>query len=157
MNDPEREHLQYFLDAQRRAVTAIVDRLPAALARRAVVPSGWNVAGMVEHLAGAEYFWFEVVLAGRSELPVWRGEAPEGRLSLVEAVGAYRRQCERSNAVLAATPLDSLPLGAVPATSAEFVDARKIVLHMIEETARHAGHLDVARELLDGRTGLGPR
>ena len=112
---------------------------------------------MVEHLAGAEYFWFEMVLAGRSEPPVWRGEAPEGSLSLREAVGAYRRQWERSDAVFAETSLDALPLGMVPAPLAEFRDARKIVLHMIEETARHAGHLDVARELLDGRTGLGPR
>jgi uncharacterized damage-inducible protein DinB len=157
VSDPEREHLQHFLDVQRRAVTAIVDRLAPALARRAVLPSGWTVAGMVEHLAGSEYFWFEVVLAGRSDLPVWRGEAREGSLSLVEAVGAYRRQWERSDAVIADTPLEALPLGSVPASGAEFRDARKIVLHMIEETARHAGHLDVARELLDGRTGLGPR
>jgi uncharacterized damage-inducible protein DinB len=157
VNEPEREQLQHFLDAQRRAVTAIVDGLAPRLARRAILPSGWNVAGMVEHLAGSEYFWFEVVLAGRTEPPVWRGEASEGSLSLREAVGAYRRQWARSDAVFAETSLDALPRGSVPASSAEFRDARKIVLHMIEETARHAGHLDVARELLDGRTGLGPR
>jgi hypothetical protein len=39
----------------------------------------------------------------------------------------------------------------------EFIDLRRILLHMIEETARHAGHLDIARELIDGKTGLGPR
>ncbi|HUR07033.1 MAG TPA: DUF664 domain-containing protein [Nonomuraea sp.] len=70
----------------------------------------------------------------------------------------YRAQCERSNAVLAATPLSTPPRGRHPGRLGnEVTDLRRIVLHMIEETARHAGHLDVARELLDGRTGLGPR
>lgn len=64
-----------------------------------------------------------------------------------------------SDAVLAATPLSAPPRGRHPVLPGEdeVTDLRWIVLHMIEETARHAGHLDIVRELLDGRTGLGPR
>lgn len=67
-------------------------------------------------------------------------------------------QIERSNAVLASVPLSAAPLGRHNREGADQVtDLRFIVLHMIEETARHAGHLDIARELIDGKTGLGPR
>jgi hypothetical protein len=60
--------------------------------------------------------------------------------------------------VLALMPLSSPPRGRAYGEIAEQVsDVRWIVLHMIEETARHAGHLDIARELIDGQTGLGPR
>ena len=70
----------------------------------------------------------------------------------------YRAQCERSDAILAATPMSTVPRGRHPdPLGAETADLRRIVLHMIEETARHAGHLDAVRELLDGTTGLGPR
>jgi len=56
------------------------------------------------------------------------------------------------------TPLPARPIGRHNREGAgEVTDLRFIVLHMIEETARHAGHLDIARELIDGRTGLGPR
>jgi Protein of unknown function (DUF664) len=59
----------------------------------------------------------------------------------------YRDQCERANALLASTPLSSRPRGRAYAEIADEVsDLRWIVLHMIEETARHAGHLDIARE-----------
>ena len=70
----------------------------------------------------------------------------------------YRDQCARSNAVLSRTPLSTAPAGRHGDwLDDEVFDLRRIVLHMIEETARHAGHLDVVRELLDGRTGLGER
>jgi Protein of unknown function (DUF664) len=70
----------------------------------------------------------------------------------------YRDQRERANAVLASTPLSSPPRGrAYGEIAGEVSDLRWIVLHIIEETARHAGHLDIARELIDGQTGLGPR
>ena len=66
--------------------------------------------------------------------------------------------CARSDAVLAVTPLSAPPCGrhGDPEMD-EPPNVRWVVLHMIEETARHAGHLDIARELIDGQTGLGPR
>jgi hypothetical protein len=70
----------------------------------------------------------------------------------------YRDQCHVSNAVLRSNPLSAPPVGPIDdETDDEVTDLRWIALHMIEETARHAGHLDIVRELLDGQTGLGPR
>ncbi len=78
-------------------------------------------------------------------------------LPSAEIIRFYRDQCARSNAVLAVTPLSAPPRGRHGDPDMEPPNVRWVVLHMIEETARHAGHLDIARELLDGQTGLGPR
>jgi hypothetical protein len=72
-----------------------------------------------------------------------------------EILRFYRDQCASSDAVLAVTPLSARPRGSHGRY--EPPDVRWVVLHIIEETARHAGHLDIARELIDGQTGLGPR
>src|SRR5262249_1948521 len=79
-----------------------------------------------------------------------------------EVFGLYREEIARANAIIAATPLDALARRRDPRRgtwgwpeAAQPVTLRWIILHMIEETARHARHLDTARELLDGRTGLG--
>jgi hypothetical protein len=74
-----------------------------------------------------------------------------------EIIADYRDQCARSEAVLAMTPLSAPPRGGYGDPEMEPPNVRWVVLHMIEETARHAGHLEIARELLDGQTGLGPR
>ncbi len=75
-----------------------------------------------------------------------------------EVLSFYREQCAASDEVLASTSLTATPCGNVPPDLAdEIYSVRDIVLHMIEETARHAGHLDIARELIDGHTGLGAR
>ena len=63
----------------------------------------------------------------------------------------------RPDAMLAVTPLSAPPRGRHGDPEMEPPNVRWVVLHMIEETARHAGHLDIARELLDGQIGLGPR
>jgi hypothetical protein len=71
---------------------------------------------------------------------------------------SYRDQIGRANAVVATTRSPCRPAGRHNREGTQHVtDLRTIMLHMIEETARHAGHLDAARELLHGRTGLGPR
>lgn len=155
-----------FLAAQREAVLAIVEGLDEEAWHRSVIPTGWTPAGMVEHLAGAEFHWFQMVVAG-AEIELPEGEEMEPYdpmaafvtgMSSAEVIAEYRDICGRSDAVLAVTPLSAAPRGVhgdpdmeQPAT------VRWVVLHMIEETARHAGHLDIARELLDGRTRLGPR
>jgi hypothetical protein len=71
----------------------------------------------------------------------------------------YRQQCSISNEVLHSHELDAALLGEVGFDwpGEPITDLRWLALHLIEETARHAGHLDAARELLDGATGLGPR
>ncbi|NUS63524.1 MAG: DinB family protein [Saccharothrix sp.] len=149
-----------FLEAQRGAVLAILDGLDGDALTTAVLPSGWTPLGMVEHLGYAERHWFQEILHGRADPLPWPDDpAPLTTPRPAEEVFAfYRAQCERSDAILAATPLETRPVGRHPdPLGAETTDLRRIVLHVIEETARHAGHLDAVRELLDGRTGLGPR
>jgi hypothetical protein len=166
-HDADDQALLAFLQAQRDAVLSIVDGLDEAAWQRSVVPSGWTPAGMVEHLGGAEWHWFQGVVSGKEPEPAPGDEdrpAYDPMAAFVcdeppaEIIAFYREQCASSDAVLAVTPLSAKPLGkhGVPGEG-EPPDVRWIVLHMIEETARHAGHLDIARELLDGKTRLGPR
>ena len=162
----ERQALLAFLAAQRDAVLSIVEGLDEEAWQRAVVPSGWTPAGLVEHLGGAERHWFQGVVTGsHTKLPWDEGLPPyDPEAAFVcdrpsaEIIGYYRDQCARSDAVLAVTALSAPPRGRHgDPQMGEPPDVRWVVLHMIEETARHAGHLDIARELIDGQTGLGPR
>jgi Protein of unknown function (DUF664) len=165
--DGEARALLAFLAAQRDAVLSIVAGLDEDAWHRSVVPSGWTPAGLVEHLGGAEWHWFQGVVAGKHPEPAPGDEDlppydPTAAFVCdqpsAEIINFYRDQCASSDAVLAVTPLSARPRGrhGVPGQD-EPPDVRWVVLHMIEETARHAGHLDIARELLDGQTGLGPR
>jgi hypothetical protein len=121
---------------------------------------------MIEHLGYAERFWFKQVITGTADpLGDWsraEAEADDGPFTTSrpahEVLAFYREQVVRSDEILAGTPLDFRPAGHVPPDMADEIHTvRDVILHMIEEIARHAGHLDIARELLDGETGLGPR
>ena len=148
----ERAALLHFLAAQRRSALAIVEDLSGPDAARSAVPSGWTPASMIAHLAGAERHWFAFALGG-DRTPVRAGDAE----TLADAVAEYRAEIERSERLLAGFALADPPTVIPDELPGEIHTVRDVVLHMIEETARHAGHLDVARELIDGRTGLGPR
>lgn len=163
----ERQALLGYLAAQRAAVLAVVDGLDEPSLRRPVVPSGWTCLGLLEHLGHAERFWAQVVLSGEvSKLP-WTDEAegdwdPTAALvsdhEVGDVIAFYRDQSARTDAIVAGLGLDDRPPGVRrPDLPARTADVRDVILHLLEETARHAGHLDIARELLDGRTGLGPR
>jgi uncharacterized damage-inducible protein DinB len=162
------EMLRTFLRAQRESVLAIVEGLSEEAWHRSVVPTGWTPAGMLEHLGGAEWHWFQGVVAGKQpELPgdIDEDQPPYDPMSVVftsdassaEVAAFYRDQCAESEAVLATTPLSAPPRGKHGLGEVEPPNVRWVVLHMIEETARHAGHLDLARELLDGTVRLGGR
>jgi hypothetical protein len=160
VDDSEKNALSMFLEAQRASVLAIVDGLGAEALTTVVLPSGWTPLGLIEHLGYAERHWFQEVLTGTAEPLAWPDDhAPLTTSRPASVVFAfYRDQCRRSDAILASLPLSTPPRGRHPAPLGdETTDLRRIMLHMIEETARHAGHLDAARELLDGKTGLGPR
>ena len=162
----EAESLVYYLDQQRESALDIVDGLPEAALRSAVFPSGWTCLGLIHHLAvDDERYWFRGIAAGEPiEFPA--GEDPGWlvgpQLTSGQVFSLYREEIARANAIIASTPLDALACRRDPRWDAwgwpepeQTVTLRWIILHMIEETARHAGHLDTARELLDGRTGLG--
>ena len=160
MDDGGKSTLLKFLRAQRESVLAILDGLGEEALTSEVLPSGWTPLGMVEHLGYAERHWFQEIVTGMAVPVAWPDDhEPLTTPRSSEVVFAfYREQCRRSDEIFAAMSL-SAPLRERPAgpLGAEVVDLRGVVLHMIDETARHAGHLDVARELIDGRTGLGPR
>ncbi len=165
----EHERLKHFLDQQRNAVLAIIEGLDEAQLRTAVLPSGWTPIGLIWHLAGAEASWFQRVVLGVQPRIAWSDgiEDPPydpGRAFTTEhatsaVIEHYRRQCEISNEILRSRALDAPLAGdhGLDWPGEPITDVRWVALHMIEETARHAGHLDAARELIDGATGLGPR
>lgn len=159
---PETRLLLDHLDAQRRHVLGILEGLDEAALRRAVLPSGWNCLGLLQHLAlDDERFWFQAVVAGDATVIDQVMSAPEDAWRIgadvpVEQVfDLYREQMDRSNAIIEATPLDAEPAwwpDFFP--DFRFESLREVILHVLTETAVHAGHLDATRELIDGRTWL---
>ena len=152
---PERELLSGFLDWHRAVVVRKVDGLPLADATKVMTPTGLSPLSVVAHLAAVELGWFDETFLGR---PEDQALADHGNFQLspedtVESVvSEYHRACERSRAIVAeATSLDVLSSGQ--SRSFGHVSLRWILAHMLEETARHAGHLDIMREAIDGTTG----
>jgi hypothetical protein len=147
------------LSAQRDHVLGILEGLPDDALRRPVLPSGWTCLGLVRHLAiDVERFWFRSIIAGQqvepreSDAAVWQVTPDEPAESVF---GLYRQEIELANAIIAATPMDTAPARWPDEwPDWRFGDLRETILHVITETACHAGHLDAARELIDGRTWL---
>ena len=147
------------LDAQRQHVLGILEGLTPEALRRPMLPSGWTCLGLVRHLAlDVERFWFRGVVAGEQidldgdDHAVWQVE-PDEPIDKVFAL--YRQEVELANAVIAATFPDAVPASWPEDLFPHFrYNVRETVLHVITETACHAGHLDAARELIDGRTWL---
>jgi hypothetical protein len=162
----EDQMLLDFLAAQRATALDIVAGLDEAAWHRSVVPSGWTPAGLVEHLSGAQFHWFIGVVAGEDTSPPADADVepydPTAAFvtdwSSADIIAEYREICARSDAVLAVTPLSAAPRGIHgDPEAAEPPNVRWVVLHVIEEIARHCGHLDIGRELLDGTTRLGQK
>jgi len=163
---PEDQMLLDFLTAQRATALDIVAGLDEAAWHRSVVPSGWTPAGLIEHLSGAQFHWFIGVVAGEDTSPPADAEVepydPTAAFvtdwSSTDIIAEYREISARADAILALTPLSAAPRGrhGDPET-AQPPNVRWVVLHVIEEIARHCGHLDIGRELLDGTTRLGQR
>jgi hypothetical protein len=156
----ERQALVSALNHQRDHVLGILEGLPEESLRRPVLPSGWTCLGMVQHLAiDVEQFWFRGVVAGE---PLTLADATDAAWQVAPDVPAqavfdgYRREIGLANAIIAATAPDAPPTWwpseIFPRLPSKVL--RETVLHVITETACHAGHLDAARELIDGRTWL---
>jgi len=157
--DVESKTLLRYLNAQRDHALGILEGLDETALRRPLLPSGWTCLGLVQHLAlDVERFWFRCVVAGEQEaIRALAGTANAWQVGAEIPVGAvfdrYREEIALANAILNATPLDAAPAWWPP----EFFGnwrlhtVREVILHVITETACHAGHLDTARELIDGR------
>ncbi|WP_426572286.1 DinB family protein [Aquihabitans sp. McL0605] len=158
----EKAVLVAYLGAQRRHVLGILDGLDDEAMRRPVLPSGWSCVAMVQHLTlDEERFWFGAVMAGDQEAIDELGAAGDTwtvapDLPVAEVMARYRSEIERSDAIIAGLPLDAPPAWWPGELFGDWRldDLREVLLHMIVELACHAGHLDAARELIDGRQWL---
>lgn len=153
----ERATLEGFLDFLRATVVQKVAGLDDEQSRRPLLESSplMTPAGIVKHLTAVERWWFSHALADDHDLP-WLFDRDdhdfEFRLTPQDSVdavlAAYQQECERSRSVVAAMALDEIGRRAKMVRS-----VRWVLTHMIEETARHAGHLDLLRESIDGVKG----
>lgn len=149
----ERDVLEAFLDDLRETILGKLEGLTGEQARRSLVPSGTSLLGIVKHLAFVERYWFQSQFAGGTVDFPWSDADPDAdwRVADWESVdgvaGFYRAEIEESRRVAALSSLDARSaLG--PGAS-----LRWILVHMVGETARHAGHADLLREAIDGATG----
>jgi hypothetical protein len=151
----ERDMLTGFLDWYRGVVCNKLGGLTREQATRAMTPSGLSLLSVVSHLSGVEYGWFDEKFLGNqlSDAFIRRHDFFVGDADTVESVlGEYRDACAYARKVVAEAPsLDETGKIAHPVFGE--VTLRWIMVHMIDETARHAGHMDIMRELVDGRTG----
>lgn len=152
----EREVLESFLDFHRGVIVRKVADLPDAAARRRLVSSQTTLAGLLQHLAVTERQWFQQVLSSHPAPVGERANDPDtswvvsGAETVLDLVAAYEQECARSREAAGGRGLDE----TVPHPILGEVSPRWIYVHMIEETARHAGHADILRELTDGATGV---
>lgn len=149
----EKATLRASLDRHRDAVLWKLEGLDDATLRRPMTPSGTNLLGLVKHLAAVEYAWF-VETFGREAEPLWF--EPEDDLTVAEdettarIVEFYGRARAAADGAIAELSLDDL---GRPSWRDHSVSLRWVLVHMVEETARHAGHMDIVRELIDGAAG----
>ncbi len=132
-------------------------------ARRAPLPGSplTNISSLVSHLRWVEYYWIRVVLLGEpSRSPTNAADAddpdPEMRVGLdiplARLLAEYRASCRQLDDLVAPLDLDTPSRGPLSWRD-DPVTLRWILFHLIEETARHNGHLDILREMADGATG----
>jgi uncharacterized damage-inducible protein DinB len=151
----EKQSLHVSLDRHRDAVLWKLEGLDDANLRRAMTPSGTNLLGLVKHLAAVEYSWFCQTFGRDTEPLPFDDDDPDADLRVTpdetteDILAFYRRA--RSAADQAINEVDLDQTGTAWFGGA--VSMRWVLIHMVEETARHAGHVDILRELIDGMTG----
>jgi uncharacterized damage-inducible protein DinB len=160
ISDPKVD-LHTYLQRARDALVWKLDGLSDYAVRRPMTPTGTNILGMIKHLARCEFGYFGEVFGRPTDEPepwsedevnsdMW-ARADESREYIL---GFYHRSWAHADATIEALDLDSV--GQVPWWPGErgVVNLHRILVHMIAETHRHAGHADIVRELIDGAAGL---
>ena len=154
----EREMLDAWLDYHRATLAVKCEGLTDdQLRARAVPPSSLSLLGLVRHMGEVERSWFRRVLGGEQAPPrYYSDENPDGDFDdvagagVAEAFGYWRDECAHARERVAAAPsLDVTGTGR----SGDGYSLRWIMVHMIEEYARHNGHADLLRERIDGAVG----
>ena len=162
-SDADKAHLHGYLQRGREALLWKLDGLAEYDIRRPLTRTGTNLLGLVKHVAGVEADYLGEVFARPFAEPLpWLDQGAEANAhmwatadeSRERITGLYRRVWAHSDATIEALPLDAE--GRVPWWPAEQnpVTLHRILIHMIAETHRHAGHADIVRELVDGAAGL---
>lgn len=157
MTGSERAMLEGWLDFHRATLELKCRGLDDAQVRQASAePSSLTLLGLVQHLAEVERNWFQRVLAGLDVPPVFEeetGYALDPGRGLEAVLGVWRREIARGRELLAGRDLaDTGRIVDEPMTGVE-VSVRWVLIHLIEEYARHNGHADILRERIDGVTG----
>ncbi len=142
--------LSRYLDAYRGAIRWKVAGLAREQAARSMVSSGTSLLGIVKHMGYVEQGWFQEVIDRRKleSIPPADEFTPADDETVDQIVAFFDEQCAISREILSTRNLNDL----VPFGDGE-LSIRDVVVHMIEETARHAGHMDILREQIDGQTG----
>jgi hypothetical protein len=155
----ERANVLEYLRAYRLTFAMRLDGLDAEqLARRSVPPSTLSLLGLLIHLGGVEHSWCRRVVEGHESLPKLHRTDDQPDLAFDSAVAdpavvedawtVWRREVAHAEEVYAEVDLDRL----VTVGDAE-IEVRDVLVHLVEEYARHCGHADLLRECIDGRTG----
>jgi uncharacterized damage-inducible protein DinB len=152
--------LESWLDYHRATLEMKCDGLtPEQLRRRSAPPSNLTLLGLVRHMAEVERGWFRNIFRGQPAPELFcTDENPEGDFNDLDSVppnqafALWREECDWARDVFAAAELDEIGKEKSPRSGKEF-SMRWIMVHMIEEYARHNGHADLIREAIDGTTG----
>jgi uncharacterized damage-inducible protein DinB len=156
----ERTMLVEFLDAQRATLRLKCAGLHGELATRSVEPSTMSLLGLVRHLADVERRWFRQVLAGQSAPPRFSSaDDPDGDFDgavptdevMAQAWAALREEIAFADEFVAGAP--NLDVSGKDSWRG-VVSLRWVLIHLVEEYARHNGHADLLRERIDGAIGL---
>lgn len=143
-----------FLDYFRSVMIRKVEGLGPDQLRTSPVDSGTSLGGLLKHLAYVERWWFQAFLAGADVEFPWTEDDPDADFRFQDddtadsLIAFYRQECSTSREIVAARSLEDIVTGR-----RGDVSLRWIIVHMIEETARHAGHADIIREMIDGSVG----
>ena len=157
----ERETLRGYLDFHRATLARKCLGLSEEQLRlRSTPPSTLSLLGLVRHMSDVERSWFRRRIAGEAIDPLyWSDASPDGDFHDLDPAGAeadfatYAAEVEAARAVLETRDYDDTFVSRHSDGSEETIDIRTLVLHMIEEYARHNGHADLLREAIDGTTG----
>lgn len=152
--------LRLYLQDARDALVWKLEGLPEYGIRRPMTPTGTNLLGLVKHMTGAEAAYFGETFGRPFEAPgLWIAGAAEANSDLwaradesrEEIVGRYRAVWAHADATIEALDLDAV--GRVPWGARMELTLHRILVHVVAETQRHAGHADIVRELVDGAVG----
>jgi Protein of unknown function (DUF664) len=150
--------LRWFLDYHRAVLWRKADGLTEAQSRTTVAPSSITMLGLMRHMAFVEQYWHAIIFSGLDEQRHWKDDdnwdrdfQPHDHNTLMEAISLFETEVARARSIeLGASSLDDLSKAP---RHGDHPSLRWIIIHMIEEYARHCGHADFIRQAIDGSTG----